>query len=194
MILYYYPGACSLAVHMALIEAGLDYTLISITHEKKTEDRRDFLSINPKGYIPALELDDGEVLTENIVILNYIAEISGKLLPQTNILRWRSLEALAFMSSEIHGSYAPFFRNFPETEKERAREKLARAFSLLDNQLGDKNYLICEELTIADFYLFWVLMASARTGLELTKGLQSYYARMKLLPSVARALNEEGLS
>lgn len=194
MILYYYPGACSLADHIALIEAGLDYTLISITHEKKTEDLRDFLSINPKGYIPALELDDGEILTENMVILNYIADISGKLLPQTKILRWRSLEALAFMSSEVHGSYAPFFRDFPETEKERAREKLAKAFSLLDNQLGDKNHLICEELTIADFYLFWILMASARTGLELTQRLQSYYARMKRLPSVARALNEEGLS
>jgi glutathione S-transferase len=194
MILYYYPGACSLADHIALIEAGLDYTLISITHEKKTEDRRDFLSINPKGYIPALELDDGEVLTENIVILNYIAEISGKLLPQTNILRWRVLEALAFMSTEIHGSYAPFFRNFPETEKERAREKLSRAFSLLDSQLDDKKYLICEELTVADFYLFWVLMASERTGIQLTQRLQRYYARMKLLPSVDRALNEEGLN
>ncbi|ERS11357.1 hypothetical protein Q668_18995 [Alcanivorax sp. PN-3] len=193
MILYHYPGACSLADHIALIEAGLDYTLISITHEKKTEDHRDFLSINPKGYIPALELDDGEVLTENMVILNYIAEISGKLLPQTNILRWRSLEALAFMSTEIHGSYAPFFRNFPDIEKERAREKLARAFSLLENQLGDKNHLICEELTIADFYLFWILMASARTGLELPTGLQSYYSRMKQMPSVTRALDEEGL-
>ena len=194
MILYYYPGACSLANHIALIEAGLGYTLISITHEKKTEDRRDFLSVNPKGYIPALELDDGEVLTENMVILNYIADISGKLLPQTNILRWRSLEAMAFMSTEIHGSYAPFFKNFPETEKKRAREKLARAFSLLDNQLGDKSYLICEELTVADFYLFWVLMASERIGIQLTQRLQSYYARMRLLPSVDRALHEENLS
>ncbi|MEQ5836244.1 glutathione binding-like protein [Marinobacter sp. NFXS9] len=194
MILYYFPGACSLADHMALIEAGLDYTLISITPEKKTEDHRDFLSINPKGYIPALELDDGEILTENMVILQYIAAISGKLLPQTNILKWRTLEALAFMSSEVHGSYAPFFRNFPETEKERAREKLAKAFSLLDHQLGDKNYLISEQLTIADFYLFWILMASSRTGLELSQGLQRYYSRMKRLPSVARALHEEGLS
>ncbi|HBQ3174666.1 TPA: glutathione S-transferase family protein [Klebsiella pneumoniae] len=150
--------------------------------------------LHPKGYIPALELDDGEVLTENLAILSYIAKISSKLLPQTNILRWRTLEALAFMSTEIHGSYAPFFRNFPATEKERAREKLARAFSLLDNQLDDKKYLICEEITIADFYLFWVLMASERTGIQLTQSLQSYFARMKLLPSVELALNEEGIN
>jgi glutathione S-transferase len=193
MILYYYPGACSLADHIALVESGLPYTLISITHEKKTEDRRDFLSINPKGYVPALELDDGEVLTENPVILNYIAEKSGKLLPKKGIARWRSLEATAFMASEIHGSYAPFFMNFPEMEKERARKKLTKAFSLLDEKMGDKKHLVGEDITIADCYLFWVLMASERIGLEQTERLRSYYDDMKLLPSVARALSEENL-
>lgn len=193
MILYYYPGACSLADHIALVESGLPYTLMSITHDKKTEDRRDFLSINPKGYVPALELDDGEVLTENPVILHYIAEKSGKLLPKKGIARWRSLEATAFMASEIHGSYAPFFMNFPETEKERARKKITKAFSLLEDQMGDKKHLVGEDITIADCYLFWVLMASERIGLELTGRLRSYYDDMKLLPSVARALCEENL-
>lgn len=193
MVLYYYPGACSLADHIALIEADLPYTLIGITHEKKTEDGRDFLSINPKGYVPALELDDGQVLTENPVILNYIAEKSGKLLPEKGIARWRCLEALAFIASEIHGNYAPFFMGFPEMEQERARKKLANAFSLLDDQMGDKKHLVDENLTVADCYLFWVLMASARSGIELTERLQSYYDRMKLLPSVARAFSEENL-
>jgi glutathione S-transferase len=149
MILFYYPGACSIANHIALIEVGMPYELISINQEKRTEDGRDFLAINPKGYIPALETDEGEVLTENAVILNYIAEKSGQLLPE-GISKWRALEALAFMNSEIHGSYAPFFRNFPEPEKVRAREKLEKAFSILSNQMGSKRLLIRYEMSIDD--------------------------------------------
>ncbi|MEN3163764.1 glutathione binding-like protein [Tistrella mobilis] len=193
MILFYYPGACSIANHIALIEVGMPHKLISINHEKKTEDGRDFLAINPKGYIPALETDEGAVLTENAVILHYIAEKSGRLLPQGGISKWRALEALAFMNSEIHGSYAPFFRNFPETEKARAREKLAKAFSILSDQMGSKTFLISDELTIADCYLFWVLMVSGRSGVDLPENLKSGYERLRGLPSVSRALSEEGL-
>lgn len=192
MILFYYPGACSIANHIALIEVGMPYKLISINQEKKTEDGRDFLAINPKGYIPALETDEGEVLTENAVILNYIAEKSGQLLPR-GISKWRALEALAFMNSEIHGSYAPFFRNFAEPEKVRAREKLAKAFSILSDQMGSKRFLISDELTIADCYLFWVLMVSGRSGVDLPENLKSGYERLRVLPSVNRALSEEGL-
>ncbi|WP_411907111.1 glutathione S-transferase N-terminal domain-containing protein [Rhizobium mayense] len=192
MILFYYPGACSIANHIALIEVGMPYKLISINQEKKTEDGRDFLAINPKGYIPALETDEGEVLTENAVILNYIAEKSGRLIPG-GISKWRALEALAFMNSEIHGSYAPFFRNFPEPEKVRAREKLEKAFSILSNQMGSKRFLISDELTIADCYLFWVLMVSGRSGVDLPENLKSGYERLRVLPSVSRALSEEGL-
>lgn len=193
MILFYYPGACSIANHIALIEVGMPYKLISINQEKKTEDGRDFLAINPKGYIPALETDEGEVLTENAVILNYIAEKSGRLLPKEGISKWRALEALAFMNSEIHGSYAPFFRNFAEPEKVRAREKLAKAFSILSDQMGSKRFLISDELTIADCYLFWVLMVSGRSGVDLPENLKSGYERLRVLPSVSRALSEEGL-
>lgn len=192
MILFYYPGACSIANHIALIEVGMPYELISINQEKRTEDGRDFLAINPKGYIPALETDEGEVLTENAVILNYIAEKSGRLLPE-GISKWRALEALAFMNSEIHGSYAPFFRNFPEPEKVRARETLEKAFSILSNQMGSKRFLISDELTIADCYLFWVLMVSGRSGVDLPENLKSGYERLRVLPSVSRALSEEGL-
>ena len=192
MILFYYPGACSIANHIALIEVGMPYKLISINQEKRTEDGRDFLAINPKGYIPALETDEGEVLTENAVILNYIAEKSGRLLPG-GISKWRALEALAFMNSEIHGSYAPFFRSFPEPEKVRAREKLEKAFSILSNQMGSKSFLISDELTIADCYLFWVLMVSGRSGVDLPENLKSGYERLRVLPSVSRALSEEGL-
>lgn len=193
MNLIYYPGACSLADHIALIEAGLSYRLISIDHGKKTEDGRDFLSINPKGYIPTLELEDGTVLTENQVILAYIAETSGRLLPKDGIVRWRALEALAFMSSEIHSRYQPFFRNFSELEKERAREKLAQAFAILADQMGDKTFLVSDEMTIADCYLFWVLMVAPRSGVDLPEALRRFFEHMRALPSVVRALAEEGL-
>ena len=193
MNLFYYPGACSLADHIALIETGLAHRLISIKYDRTTEDGRDFLSINPKGYIPTLELEDGTVLTENQVILNYIAEKSGKLLPKDGIIRWRALEALAFMSSEIHSRYLPFFRNFSEMEKERAREKLAQAFAILAGQMGEKTFLVSDEMTIADCYLFWVLMVAPRSGVELPEALGRFLAYMRTLPSVTQALAEEGL-
>lgn len=194
MNLFYYPAACSLADHIALIETGIAYKLLSINREKKTEDGRDFLSINPKGYIPTLELDDGTILTENQVILNYIAEQSGKLLPEGGIARWRTLEALAFMSSEIHANYVPFFKDFPEPEKVRAREKLAKAFTILADQMGDRKFLISDEMTIADCYLFWVLMVAPRSGVELPARLRNCFEHMKMRPSVIQAFAEEGLA
>ncbi|MBB3308508.1 glutathione S-transferase [Rhizobium sp. BK196] len=193
MNLFYYPGACSLADHIALIETGLSYRLIAINHDRTTQDGRDFLSINPKGYIPTLELEDGTILTENQVILAYIAEKSGKLLPKDGVVRWRALEALAFMSSEIHSRYNPFFRNFSELEKERAREGLAQAFAILADQMGDKKFLVSDEMTIADCYLFWVLMVAPRSGVELPEALGRFLGRMRALPSVTQALAEEGL-
>jgi glutathione S-transferase len=194
MNLFYYPAACSLADHIALLEAGLPHKIISIDHDRMTADGRDFRALNPKGYIPALELEDGSILTENPVILNYIAEKSGKLLPRDGVTRWRALEALAFMASEIHGSYQPFFRDFPEPEKERAREKLAKCFTILSDQLGDKPFLVGDEMTIADCYLFWVLMAAPKSGVDLPENLGALYTRLRARPSVAQALAEEGLS
>jgi glutathione S-transferase len=194
MNLIYYPAACSLADHIALIEAGLPYKLIGIDREKKTEDGRDLLSINPKGYVPTLQLDDGTILTENQTILTYIAEQSGKLLPKDGILKWRTLEALAFMSSEIHGNYIPFFMDFPEPEKVRAREKLRKAFAILADQMGEKAFLVSDMMTIADCYLFWVLRVTPKSGVELQENLRCCFDRMKARPSVMQALAEEGLS
>ncbi len=194
MNLFYYPAACSLADHIALIEAGLPYKLLSIDRNRKTEDGRDFLALNPKGYIPALEMNDGTILTENQVILAYIADQSGKLLPDDNMLRWRTFEALAFMSSEIHGSYSPFFKDFPEPEKLRAREKIKKAFTILADQMGDKAFLVSNEMTIADCYLFWILMAAPKSGVDLPENLQNCLTSMKAMPSVIQALAEEGLS
>jgi glutathione S-transferase len=194
MNLFYYPAACSLADHIALIEAGLPYKLLSIDRNRKTEDGRDFLALNPKGYIPALEMNDGTILTENQVILAYIADQSGKLLPDDNMLRWRTFEALAFMSSEIHGAYSPFFKDFPEPEKLRAREKIKKAFTILADQMGDKAFLVSNEMTIADCYLFWILMVAPKSGVDLPENLRNCLTRMKAMPSVIQALAEEGLS
>jgi len=194
MNLFYYPAACSLADHIALIEAGLPYKLLSIDHERKTEDGRNFLSINPKGYIPTLEMNDGTILTENQIILAYISEQSGKLMPVDGILRWRTLEALAFMSSEIHGSYTPFFKDFPEPEKVRAREKISKAFAILADQMGDKAFLVSNEMTVADCYLFWILMVAPKSGVDLPDNLRNCLERMKARPSVIQAFAEEGIS
>jgi glutathione S-transferase len=194
MNLFYYPAACSLADHIALIEAGLPYKLLSIDRNRKTEDGRDFLALNSKGYIPALEMNDGTILTENQVILAYIADLSGKLLPDDNMLRWRTFEALAFMSSEIHGAYSPFFKDFPEPEKLRAREKIKKAFTILADQMGGKAFLVSNEMTIADCYLFWILMVAPKSGVDLPETLRNCLTRMKAMPSVIQALAEEGLS
>ncbi|MGY3529651.1 MULTISPECIES: glutathione S-transferase N-terminal domain-containing protein [Bradyrhizobium] len=194
MILYYAPGACSLADHIALIETRLPYKLISINRDKRTEDGRDYLTVNPKGYVPALELDDGTVLTENLAILAYIAHRSEALLPEDGLTRWRALEAISFMATEIHGGLRPFFKNLPTPEKERARNLLIKHFAVLAQQLGDKAFLLGDRMTIPDPYLFWALKWAPVHGIEVPERLQAYFARMKSLPSVEQALVEEGLA
>ena len=194
MNLYYAPGACSLADHIALIEAGLPFRLTSIDRAKRTEDGRDFLTINPRGYVPALELDDGIVLTENLAILAYIAHRSDVFSARDDMTPWRALEAISFMSTEIHGNLVPFFKNLSAEEKERARLALVKHFASIADQLGDQPFLLGERITIADPYLFWVLRSAPISGIELPERLQDYFARMSKLPSVAKALAEEGLT
>lgn len=193
MILYYLPGACSLADHIALIEAGLPYRLVAVDRQKQTDDGRSFRAINPKGYVPALELDNGTVLTENVAILAWIADQSRALLPETGLTRWRALEALGFMATEIHGGMRPFFRK-DTVEAEKARPKLVSHFALLGNQLGDGLFLLGDQMTIADPYLFWTLKWAATFGVDLPERLHAYYARLKAWPSVAQALSEEGIA
>ncbi|WP_407181126.1 glutathione S-transferase C-terminal domain-containing protein [Bradyrhizobium sp. STM 3562] len=195
MILYYHAGACSLAVHIALIEARLACKLVSINRDKRTDDGRDFIAINPRGFVPTLELDDRTVLTENLAILAYIAHQSSTLLPAEGITRWRALEATSFMTTELHGNFKPFFySDATQAEKDKARQRLAKHFASLADQLGDKPFLLGERMTIADPYLFVMLMWAYRHGIEISQRLRAYFARMKELPSVAQALAEEGLA
>ena len=194
MILYYAPGACSLADHIALIEAGLPYSLICIDRSKRTEDGRDYLAVNPRGYVPALDLDNGVILTENLAILAYIAHRSDGLFTEGGMTPWRALEAISFMSSAIHGNLVPFFKNLPDEEKERARSALAKHFASLADQISDAPFLLGDRMTIADPYLFWCLRSAPVSGVKLAERLQAFFNRMSKMPSVQKALLEEGLS
>ncbi len=195
MILYYTPGGCSQATHIALIETGASYQLVKVGRDKRTEDGRDFNTINGKGYTPALQLEDGTVLTESLAILAYLAESSGRLLAVEGAERWRTVEALEFMTTEIHGQFRPFFR--PESSsaaKQEAARNLARRFGTLDAQLGDRDFLVGEDMTIADAYLFVMLSWAAMMGVPAPERLASYHARLRARPAIAKALVDEGLA
>ena len=194
MNLFYNPGACSLAVHIALAETGMSYKLVSINRDKQTADGRDFTKINPKGFIPALELDDGTVLAESLAILVYIAHHSGKLLPEDGPVRWQALEATSFMTTEIHGNFKPFWKHAAQPEKDKAREMLVKHFAAIADELGGKPFLTGDQMTIADPYLYVMLTWAAKHGIEVSARFESYATQMKKMPSVARVLAEEGLA
>lgn len=194
MILYYAPGACSQACHIALVEAGMPHGLVKVGRDRRTEDGRDFNLINPKGYTPALDLGDGTILTENLAILAWIADSSGKLLARDGLARWRALEATAFMTTEIHRGFMPFFRGGTEAEKEQAAHILSMRFATLGEQLGGKPFLIGDGMTIADCYLFVMLSWAGMMRVPVPAPLHDYLVRMKSMPSVTAALAAEGLA
>src|SRR4051812_30041645 len=150
MKLYLSPGACSLADHIALHEAGFDFDRVKVDlRAKRTEDDRDYTQINPKGYVPALEFDDGDILTENIAILSWIADQDPSLVPDGAMGRVRLLETLAFISTEIHKGFKPFFAQGSPEEIQKAAETLHKRFSYLASQLkGD--FLFGPRFSVAD--------------------------------------------
>ncbi len=196
MKLYYSPGACSLADHIALIEAGLPYSLAKVDLKtKRTEADDDYLAVNPKGYVPALVLDDGAVVTENLAILSLIAERSGRLLAPGPLGRIRALEATAYVSGELHKNFKPFFNPVAsDAERDEARATLVKRYALLADQLGEQPFLFGDALSMADCYLFVTLRWAARFEVPVGERLEAYRERVRGLPAVARALEEEGLS
>ena len=192
MILYYARGGCSQACHIALIEAGMPHQLVKVGRDRRTEDGRDFNLINDKGYTPALELDDGTILTEGLAILIFIAEQSGQLLAKEGLARWRALEATAFMNTEIHRNFIPFFRGGSEQETAQAAQTLLMRFGTLSDQLAERQFLLGAQMTIADCYLFIMLSWAARMDVAVPPRLDGYLTRMKQMPSVAKALVAEG--
>jgi glutathione S-transferase len=196
MKLYYAPGACSLADRIALNEAGLPFETEKVDLKtKRTETGVDFVSINPKGYVPAIELDDGQILTENIAVLSYIADRSGKLMPANGMPHWRVLETTAFVSTELHKNFKPFFTpDADDALKDEARSVLQKRFALLENGLGDRAFIVGDDMTIADCYLFVMLMwTKEKVGISLPAYLDGYHARLKERPAVKTALRDEGL-
>lgn len=196
MKLYYAPGACSLADHIALAESGLSYDLSRVDLKARTvEGEGDFTAVNPKGYVPALRLDDGTVLTENIAILSYLAERIGAMMPPSGIAHIRALELLAYISTELHKNYKPFFNpNASDLEKEEAGKVLAKRFAYLGDVLGSKDYLLGDEIGTPDCYTYVMLRWAAKDEVELPANLTAFKARMEARPGVRRALDEEGLS
>ncbi|MBL8834863.1 MAG: glutathione transferase GstA [Alphaproteobacteria bacterium] len=201
MKLYYAPGACSLSPHIALREAGLDFDLEQVDlAAKKTRSGADYRAINPLGYVPALQLDDGTVMTEASVIAQYVADATpgAKLAPPAGSRERYGLQTwLNFIATEIHKGIGPLWKpTTPDAYKETVKQTLAARFDYLSEQLGDKPYLTGDRFTIADGYLFTVLNWTNFLKLDMAKWpkLTAYMARVAARPAVQAALKAEGLA
>ena len=192
MKLFYAPGACSLADHIALLEGGLPFERerVDLKH-KKTATRADFLSVNPKGYVPALVLDSGEVITENVAVLDWIALQSRSLSVDGPLGRTRLLEALGYISSELHKNFHPFFSEDGEQEKFKARTVLTRRLQLQADQMRGE-YIFGDRLTVADCYLFVMLLWAGRFRIPLPAPLSALRERMLARPAAQEAMTAEG--
>lgn len=195
MILYYAPGACSLADHIALHEADMAFDRVKVDLKAHaTEDGRDFTHINPKGYVPALALDDGYVLTENIAILTWIADQRPRLAPRGPLGRYRLLETLAFISTEIHKSFKPFFApGSSHDDKAGAGEAIGRRLDLIAGQV-ESPWLFGPELSVADPYLYVMLVWARSVGLAIPGALDAFYESMHFRSAVQLARGHEGLA
>ena len=194
MKLYYSPGACSLADHIALHEADMKFDLVKVdlkTH--KLEDGRSYTEINPKGYVPALQFDDGEVLTENIAILSFIADGHPALGVTGQLGHYRLLEMLAYISTEIHKAFKPLFSpKAGDDEKKKAAGIIGEKLAFISTQFKGP-YLFGPNATVADAYLFVMLMWAAKNKLAIPDTLKAFSEQMRSRPTVHIALKHEGL-
>ena len=200
MKLYYSPGACSLSPHIVLHEAGLAFTpVLASTKSHKLQDGTDYYGINPLGYVPMLELDDGTRLREGPAIVQYIADqVPLKMLAPTNgsLQRYRLQEWLTFIGTELHQTFSPLFvPTTPEEYKATRRDKLLQRLGWVDSQLADKQYLMGEHFTVADAYLFTVANWHKPTNVDISglANLAAYRERVAARPAVQAAMKTEGL-
>ena len=200
MKLYYTPGACSLSPHIVLREAGLPFTpVLADMKSHQLADGTDYYAINAKGYVPLLELDDGERLSEGPAIVQYIADqVPGKqLVPAAGTMaRYRVMEWLNFTTSELHKSFGPLFnKDFPEAGKAFFKQKLGDRLAWVDQQLSGKQYLMGDPFTVADAYLFTVAGWGQYVGVDIKPlaHLSAYMARVAARPAVQEAMKAEGL-
>jgi len=198
--LYYSPGACSLSPHIVLREAGLPFELaLASTKTKKLADGTDYNTINSKGYVPLLELDDGQRLSEGPVIVQYIADQApaSQLAPAAGTMaRYRLMEWLNFITSELHKGFSPLFNPaMPDEGKALARTKLVERLTWVDAQLAGKAYLMGDTFTVADAYLFTVTGWAKYVGVDISAlaNLGAYMGRVAARPAVQAAMKAEGL-
>jgi len=202
MKLYYAPGACSLASHITLREAGAAFDLEKVdVRQKRTERDADYWAINPKGYVPALALDGGEVLTEGAAILQYIADRhpGAGLAPAAGTLeRARLQEQLNFVAAELHKSFSPLFNpSAGKAEKAAAKERVSQKLGFVDRLLSDgRSYLLGERFSVADAYLFTIASWTGPTGIGLERWphLAAFQQRIAARAAVQAALKAEGLA
>jgi glutathione S-transferase len=196
--LFYSPGACSFSPHVALREAGLPFTLERVDlRAKKTANGEDFAAINPKGYVPALRLPSGDLLTEGPAIVQWIADQApekGLAFPAGTIERARVQEWLTFIGTELHKSFSPLFdRTIADEAKAAARARIERRLAFTAAHLEGRAFLVGERFTVADGYLFTVLQWTAFVGIDLGAwpALAAYHARILERPAVQGALEAE---
>jgi glutathione S-transferase len=194
MKLYYAPGACSLADHIAMHEAKLEFDDVKVDLKaKKTEGGEDYLAINPKGYVPALTFDDGQLLTENVAILSWVAEQDPKLALPGPTGRVRLIEMLAYITSELHKPLSRLlFAPMSGAEKDAARAAIVKRFVFLQNHTKD-GYLFGSQFSVADAYLYVMLRWAEGAKLDLPAPLRAFAEKVKARPAVQLALKHEGL-
>ncbi len=199
--LYYAPGACSLSPHIALREAGLSFELEQVDlKEKKTKSGDDFLKINPKGYVPALKLDDGYVLTEGPAIVQWIADQkpAAHLAPANGTTeRYKLQEWLSFIGTELHKNFGPFFNPAtPDATKAILAQTLAKRYAWVDEKLEGKDYVTGSQFTVADAYLFTITNWGQYVKFDLKDypNVRAFQARVAARPKVQEALKAEGLA
>lgn len=200
MKLYYSPGACSLAPHIVAREAGLDVELAKVDLKAKTvEGEGDFLAVNPKGYVPALRLDDGSMLTEVSAVLQYVGDLapeSGLMAKCGSAERYHELEWIGYIATEIHKGYSALWNpGMPEEVKEATRAYLGKRYALLEGALAGKDYLMGSRFTAADAYLYTVTNWSRLVKVDLSAfpSVLAFQKRVATRPAVLAALKAEGL-
>ncbi len=201
MKLYYAPGACSVSPHIVLQESGLKYDVEKVNlAEGKTEGGADFKAINPKSQVPTLQLDDGSILTEGAVIVQYIADNApnADLIAKPGTMeRYRTQEWLNFTASELHKTMGPLFRpTTPDAFKEISMQTMDRKFNDLERHLKGKQYLMGDKFTVADAYCYTILRWIPRTKIDLSKypNVKAYHDRVAARPKVQEVLKSEGLT
>ena len=201
MKLYYSPGACSLSPHIVACEAGIPIELEKVDLSKhKTEAGQDYLTVNPKGYVPALRLDDGSILTEGPAIVQYLADqkpASGLAPSAGTIDRYRLQEWLTFIGTEIHKAFSPLFNPASSDDvKKTAKTAIANRFAYLNDQLAKRQFLVGNNFTVADAYAFTIVNWAnfVKMDLKTYPNIVSYMSRIGGRPKVLEALRAEGLA